>query len=232
MAVQDITTHATEAAWAARDGIRYLVGMDEVGRGALAGPVGVGAVRVDAQALAEAVARDADEVPAGLRDSKQVPLRRRGALAETVAAWRPQHAVAYASPQEIDAAGISLALALAGRRALAALAHHGAVDHVLLDGSHDWLSAPLTLDAMVVFGEAVGVDVPPVTTIVKGDASVATIAAASVLAKVQRDAHMQELDGLAPGYGWASNAGYGSAAHREAIRTLGITDHHRRSWSL
>ena len=60
----------------------------------------------------------------------------------------------------------------------------------------------------------------------------ATIAAASVLAKVQRDAHMQELDGLAPGYGWASNAGYGSAAHREAIRTLGITDHHRRSWSL
>ena len=121
---------------------------------------------------------------------------------------------------------------MAGRRALAQLAGHGPVEGVLLDGVHDWLSAPLTLDAALVFGEAAEVDIPPVTTIVKGDASVATIAAASVLAKVQRDALLRELDAQTPGYGWATNAGYGSAAHREAIRSLGITEHHRQSWSL
>lgn len=230
MAVHDITTHDTEARWAQSSGLRWLVGMDEVGRGALAGPVGVGAVRIDAQAVT--AASDEDPIPAGLRDSKQVPLTRRAALAEEIAQWRPQHAVAYASPQEIDAVGITLALNLAGRRALAALAGHGPVEGVLLDGVHDWLSAPLTLDAALVFGEAADVEIPPVTTIVKGDACVATIAAASVLAKVHRDALLRELDAQTPGYGWATNAGYGSAAHREAIRTRGITPHHRRSWSL
>jgi ribonuclease HII len=160
--VRDITTHDTEAAWARSSGLRWLVGMDEVGRGALAGPVGVGAVRIDAQAVTAASGED--PIPAGLRDSKQVPLTRRAALAEEIARWRPQHAVAYASPQEIDAVGITLALNLAGRRALAALAGHGPVEGVLLDGVHDWLSAPLTLDAALVFGEAAEVDIPPVTT--------------------------------------------------------------------
>lgn len=230
MAVHDITDHAVERELAAA-GARSLVGMDEVGRGALAGPVGVGAVRLDLQELASGADADA-AIPAGLRDSKQVPVRRRAPLAAEVEQWRPQHAVAYACPQEIDAVGISLALCLAGRRALAALADHGPVDRVLLDGSHDWLSAPLTLEAALVFGEAADVDIPPVTTIVKGDASVATIAAASVLAKVDRDAHMRELDAGTPGYGWASNAGYGSQAHRDAIRTQGVTAHHRQSWSL
>lgn len=231
MLVADITRHDVEIECHST-GARFLVGMDEVGRGALAGPVGVGAVRVDARALAEGSDPDVCGVPEGLRDSKQVPVSRRGTLARTVAAWRPEHAVAYASPQEIDAVGISLALCLAGRRALAALAVHGDIDLVLLDGSHDWLSAPLTLDAGPVFGDAADVDVPQVRTIIKGDGSVATIAAASVLAKVDRDARMRALDAQLPGYGWCANVGYGSAAHREAIGSLGVTEHHRRSWAL
>lgn len=231
MLVAAITRHDVELECHAA-GARFIVGMDEVGRGALAGPVGVGAVRVDAQSLAEGSDLDVCRIPEGLRDSKQVPVSRRGSLARTVAGWRPEHAVAYASAQEIDEIGISLALCLAGRRALAALAHHGDIDLVLLDGSHDWLSAQLTLDSGTVFGDAADVDVPRVQTIVKGDGSVATIAAASVLAKVDRDARMHALDARVPGYGWCSNVGYGSAAHREAITTLGVTEHHRRSWAL
>ncbi|WP_245579917.1 ribonuclease HII [Brevibacterium album] len=238
---EGIRTLETEAE-AAFSGVRALIGMDEVGRGSLAGPVGVGAVRwAVAEALAPAVGQDAGgpalegelmQIPEGLRDSKQVPAGRRTALAEAVARWRPQHAVAYASAAEIDAVGITLALSLAGRRALAALAVHGPADLVLLDGSHDWLSAPLTLDAALVFGDAAEIEVPPVRTFVKGDGRIATIAAASILAKTDRDARMRGLDAEFPGYGWASNAGYGSAAHREAIAALGVSPHHRTSWSL
>lgn len=76
------------------------------------------------------------------------------------------------------------------------------------------------------------VEIPRVRTIVKGDGSVATIAAASVLAKVDRDAKMRALHRELPSYGWESNVGYGSAVHREAIASLGVTHHHRRSWAL
>lgn len=238
-----IRTLETEAECAA-EGVRALVGMDEVGRGSLAGPVGVGAVRYAVgSALSgrdegirvppeELLAAEVAGIPAGLRDSKQVSPGRRGPLAEAVALWRPQHAVAYASAAEIDRVGITMALNLAGRRALAALAVHGPADLVLLDGSHDWLSAPLTLDAAAAFAEAADVEVPPVRTFVKGDGRIATIAGASILAKTDRDARMRDLDAEFPGYGWAGNAGYGSQQHREAIRALGVTPHHRTSWNL
>jgi len=226
-----ITDHAVEIACHG-DGARFVIGMDEVGRGALAGPVGVGAVRVDTAVLSDGAEADACRIPDGLRDSKEVPVSRRSALARTVGAWRPEHAVAYASAQEIDAVGITLALCLAGRRALRALLRFGPADLVLLDGNHDWLSSALTLDAALTFGDAVDVDIPRVRTIVKGDGTVATIAAASVLAKVDRDARMRALHREVPSYGWESNAGYGSPAHREAIASLGVTRHHRRSWAL
>lgn len=227
-------------------GVRTVIGMDEVGRGALAGPVGVGAVRFELAALldgddaaaeagsptaAEAGPMSAAEarIPAGLRDSKQVPLAQRAPLAEAVAAWQPEHAVAYASPGEIDACGMTMALCLAGRRALAALQP---ADLVLLDGSFDWLSAALTFDALTVFGEAADVAVPEVRTVVKGDGTVVAIAAASILAKVDRDAIMVALDAEFPAYGWASNAGYGAPAHRAAIAADGPSPHHRRSFRL
>lgn len=209
-----------EVSLAQRWGI--VAGMDEVGRGALAGPVAVGVALIG---------MDAPPVPEGLTDSKALTARRREALIEPVRSWTLASSVGYASPQEIDQWGIIAALRLAGRRALAEVASHGLVPcGVLLDGSHNWLSAPDDL-----FGSIDGPEDPfgrelPVHMQVKADASCAVVAAASVLAKVARDRLMQELDD--PGYGWASNKGYGSAAHTRAIMELGVSDQHRRSWKM
>lgn len=209
-----------EVSLAQRWGI--VAGMDEVGRGALAGPVAVGVALIGV---------DAAPVPEGLTDSKALTARRREALVGPVREWALACAVGYASPQEIDDWGIIVALRLAGRRALAEVASHGLVPGgVLLDGSHDWLSAPDDL-----FGAIDGPDDPfgrelPVQMQVKADASCAVVAAASVLAKVERDRLMHELED--PGYGWASNKGYGSAAHTRAIAELGVSDQHRRSWKM
>jgi len=199
-----------------------VAGMDEVGRGALAGPVAVGVALVGA---------DAGPVPEGLTDSKALSARRREALVEPILSWVRASAVGYASPQEIDRWGIIAALRLAGRRALAQACGHGLVPGgVLLDGSHDWLRAPDDL-----FGDADGPPDPfgvelPVRTRVKADLSCAVVAAASVLAKVERDRLMTQAQD--PGYGWASNKGYGSAAHARAIAQLGVSDFHRRSWKM
>lgn len=199
-----------------------VAGMDEVGRGALAGPVAVGVA---------VIGIDAPPVPEGLTDSKALTARRREALVEPVRSWTLASSVGYASPQEIDQWGIIAALRLAGRRALADVVSYGLVPGgVLLDGSHDWLSAPDDL-----FGALDGPDDPfgvdlPVQMQVKADASCAVVAAASVLAKVERDRLMRELED--PGYGWASNKGYGSAAHTRAIAELGVSDQHRRSWKM
>ena len=209
-----------EVSLARRWGI--VAGMDEVGRGALAGPVAVGVALIGI---------DAAPVPEGLTDSKALTARRREALVDPVREWALASAVGYASPQEIDDWGIIAALRLAGRRALAEVASHGLVPGgVLLDGSHNWLSAPDDLFGAIAGPEdPLGVDLP-VQMQVKADASCAVVAAASVLAKVERDHLMQELED--PGYGWASNKGYGSAAHTRAIVELGVSDQHRRSWKM
>ena len=166
-----------EVSLARRWGI--VAGMDEVGRGALAGPVAVGVAFIGI---------DAAPVPEGLTDSKALTARRREALVDPVREWTLACAVGYASPQEIDDWGIIAALRLAGRRALAEVASHGLVPGgVLLDGSHDWLSAPDDLfGAIDGPGDPFGVDLP-VQMQVKADASCAVVAAASVLAKVERD---------------------------------------------
>ena len=194
-----------------------VAGMDEVGRGALAGPVAVGVALIGVHA---------GPVPEGLTDSKALTPRRRDALVEPIQSWVQDCAVGYASPQEIDRWGIIVALRLAGRRALADVASRGLVPGgVLLDGSHDWLSEPDDL-----FGAIDGPEDPfgvelPVHMQVKADLS-----SASVLAKVARDRLMAETED--PGYGWASNKGYGSAAHARAIAELGVSDFHRRSWKM
>jgi len=197
-----------------------VAGMDEVGRGALAGPVAVGVALIGVHA---------GPVPEGLTDSKALSARRRVALVEPIRSWVLASSVGYASPQEIDRWGIIVALRLAGRRALADVTSQGVMPGgVLLDGSHDWLSAPDDL-----FGAIDGPEDPfgvelPVHMQVKADLSCAVVAAASVLAKVARDRLMTDADD--PGYGWASNKGYGSAAHARAIAELGVCDVHRRSW--
>jgi len=209
VAVSDPTLDVERALLAA--GASCVIGVDEVGRGALAGPVGVGVAVVNTSARA---------FPVGLRDSKMLSEPRRELLAPLAVAWALHSAVGLASPLEVDRLGIIAALGLAGKRALAQLFASG-VDItgavVLLDGNDDWLNKALSTPLHVV-------------TRVRADQDCASVAAASVIAKVHRDRLMIEADAVTPGYEWAGNKGYGSAAHREAIALLGPTLLHRKSW--
>jgi len=192
-------------------GARYIIGCDEVGRGAIAGPVGVGLCVVDATLGLH---------PEGLRDSKMLSEKRREAMAPLAASWALHSAVGLATAEEVDAVGIIAALGIAGKRALAQLHASGAAIQesvILLDGSHDWLSPSLSSPLRV-------------TTRVKADRDCASVAAASVVAKVHRDRLMIEADATHPGYGWSGNKGYGSAAHYAAIDELGASPLHRRTW--
>lgn len=212
-----------------RSGHVYVAGMDEVGRGALAGPVTVGVVVVDAAARS---------APSGVRDSKLLTPGAREALVPKLRRWAVGYAVGHAEPEEIDSYGIIAALRLAARRALAQLPTPPSC--VLLDGSHDWLTAPAEpagLFGLDVLGRRaapqIGLAVEPaVTTLVKADLRCAAVAAASVLAKVERDAVMVERSAAFPDYGWRENKGYSAPEHAAALRRLGPCPQHRRSWSL
>lgn len=204
-----------------REGAALVAGMDEVGRGSLAGPVSVGVVVVTATTRS---------APQGVADSKLLTPLARTALLPALRRWGVARAVGHASSAEIDELGIIAALRLAGTRALATVAVvTGPVDVVLLDGSHDWLTPPqpdlFTLD------EPSG-PLPKVLTRVKADRTCASVAAASVLAKCERDALMVELASEHPEYGWHENKGYASPEHIAALRTWGPCDLHRRSWRL
>lgn len=196
-------------------GRRIVVGVDEVGRGALAGPVAVGACAI------EVIDGIVAPLPEGVRDSKKLTARRREALVDPIMSSVLAGAIGWASAAEIDEIGIMPALTTAALRALGALELEA--DAILLDGDVDVLTAALT---------TAGRPAPVVHLQVAADRDCASVAAASILAKVARDAHMVELDAEAPDYCWASNKGYGSAAHREAIDRCGAHEHHRRSWRL
>lgn len=189
------------------------VGMDEVGRGALAGPVAVGAV---------VLSPNTGRPPAGVRDSKQLTPAARAALVQPIRRWALATAVGMASAAEIDEVGIIAALGRAGARALRAV---GAlpIEVVLLDGNHDWLSPQLGPSEMVP---------PRVVTVVGGDRRCTSVAAASVLAKVTRDDLMVSVHEAHPDYGWDSNKGYAAAAHRAGLLEHGPCELHRRSWRL
>jgi ribonuclease HII len=197
-----------------------VVGIDEVGRGALAGPLTVGAV----------VIVDTTPPPAALDDSKVLTPAIREALVKPLESWAAEWSLGSVSAHEIDAWGLRLALAVAATRALGGL--RLVPSHALIDGSFNLLSAPLDI--------GFGVEPPPelmyarlpCTTIVKGDRVSAAIAAASVLAKVSRDQHMTRLHEDSPCYGWSSNKGYGAPEHLDAIRVHGTTIQHRRTWRL
>ncbi|MBN9176226.1 MAG: ribonuclease HII [Microbacterium sp.] len=192
-----------------------VIACDEVGRGALAGPVAVGAVVVDA-------ARARRRIPEGLRDSKLVAEHRRPEVAARAAAWVCASAVGWSSPAEIDEVGIIRALGLAALRAIADLRAPGLVPEdaiVILDGNHDYITP--------AGGE--GLTVRP---IVKADRDCASAAAASVVAKVARDDLMVRLHDEHPAYQWVRNKGYASAEHRAAIRSHGLSPLHRASWAI
>ncbi|MCU1545176.1 MAG: ribonuclease [Homoserinimonas sp.] len=192
-------------------GARYVIGCDEVGRGAIAGPVAVGMCVVE---------KSMATVPVGLRDSKLLSEKRREQMAPISEDWARFTAVGLATALEVDQLGISAALGLAGKRALGILHQAGTSigeSIVLLDGHFDWLNPALSSPL-------------PVRTLVKADRDCASVAAASVVAKVHRDRLMIDADAGTPGYGWSGNKGYGSAAHYAAITELGATDFHRRTW--
>ncbi|MBM6588575.1 ribonuclease HII [Brevibacterium sp. RIT 803] len=215
------------------EGYEFVIGIDEVGRGALAGPVSVGVALFDLRELTDA------EVPAGIHDSKQLSALSRQTATDRVNGWARATAVGSTTPSELDELGMTMALNLAGRRALSDMlmpllgsAVLPPSTMVLLDGKHDWLSAPLTLDCLGIFGPAADLELPQVRTVIKGDGSVPVIAAASIVAKVHRDEAMIALAEAHPQYGWESNVGYGTMRHRRGIADFGPSIHHRRSFRL
>ena len=195
---------------------RAVAGCDEVGRGSLGGPVSVGVVVV------EAVTR---RPPTGLRDSKLLPPAAREALVPRINSWSCCSAVGHASAAEIDEIGILRALRLAGERAIATLAVRP--DIILLDGNYDWFTRPDRSPA-----SPISVEPERVTLKVKADLTCASVAAASVIAKVARDRLMVELSRSYPRYGWDSNKGYAAPEHRAALLEVGPCEEHRRSWRL
>jgi len=194
----DLPTFELEATHRARGAIR-IAGVDEVGRGPLAGPV-----------TAAAVVLDPARIPEGLNDSKKLSAKRRVALLPRILE-AAEVSVAHASVEEIDRLNILRAAQLAMVRALAGLSRQP--DHALVDGT----MLPRDL-------------VCPASAIVRGDARCLSIAAASIVAKCARDRVMVDLAQQHPGYGWETNMGYGSAAHLAALKSHGITPHHRRSF--
>jgi ribonuclease HII len=172
------------------------------------------------------------ELLADVRDSKLLKAADRERLDPLVRAWSVASAVGHASAREIDELGIMGALRTAGNRAWFEILGAGITpDVVLLDGSHNWLSPaaqPSLFDEVITDP---GCDAP-VHTLVKADMQCLSVAAASVLAKVERDQHMRELHLECPDFGWDVNKGYATAAHREAIRTHGPSPYHRISWNL
>ena len=177
-----------------------LAGVDEAGRGPLAGPVVAAAV----------VLGDSCSI-LGLADSKTLSAPRREALAGEIRQHAAAWALGMASVEEIDQMNILQATLLAMQRAVQGLGT--APDLVLVDGNR----AP-RLSC-------------PVRTVVRGDATIQSISAASILAKVARDAILQELDAVYPGYGFAIHKGYPTAAHRQALHVLGPSPVHRRSFA-
>lgn len=192
-----------------------VIACDEVGRGALAGPVAVGAAVMDAAGARR-------RVPEGLRDSKLVLEHRRAAVAERAREWVLASSVGWADAAEIDRVGIMRALGLAALRAIAELRAFGIVPEdaiVILDGNYDYITP----------AGGAGLQVRP---IIKADRDCASASAASVIAKVARDDLMTGLHEETPAYQWSRNKGYASPEHRAAIRAHGLSAHHRASWAI
>jgi len=184
-----------------KSGMTFIAGVDEVGRGALAGPVAVAAVILNPK-----------DLPSGVDDSKALTAERRREAFEVIMAKALAIAIATASAGEIDALNIRGATLLAMRRALSALSLPACF--ALIDGR----------------------DVPPglacpAEALIGGDALSLSIAAASIIAKVTRDAMMARLEGPFPGYGFSAHVGYATPQHLRALKTLGTTPMHRLSFA-
>lgn len=193
-----MTMELEESLWAR--GCTCVAGVDEVGRGPLAGPV-----------VAAAVVLNRASIPEGLNDSKKLSAKRRAFLTPLLR-QSAQVGLGVASVEEIDALNILQASLLAMRRAVAAL--------------------PVVPDHLLIDGNRLPVDLPcPAIPVVGGDGRSPSIAAASIVAKTWRDDVMKEAAAQFPGYGWETNAGYPTKCHKSALRDLGVTPFHRRSFA-
>lgn len=192
----------------------FLAGVDEVGRGALAGPVTVGIALVDASC---------GDFPPGLKDSKQMSAAAREKMVPEIESWVADVAVGHAGPDVVDSLGIMAALRWAAADALAKL--RSVPSLVLLDGSYDWWSHGSLFEENAL-------PTLPVHMKVKADASCAVVSAASVCAKVARDVLMVRYDKEYPGYDWAQNKGYSSPTHIQGLEAHGPSALHRQSWKL
>jgi ribonuclease HII len=226
-------------------GHRWVAGLDEVGRGAWAGPLTVGIAVLTPQA-------DDRPMPSFLRDSKLLAEARREALFDEVVAWCDAWSVGHASPVECDRYGMTAALRLAAIRALGSLRRR--MDAMLIDGPRDlllgrkaaqddgpdpcdsprrpaWRTVEADFEATVA---AVRRRRPPsvVVPVVDGDATCAAVSAASVLAKVVRDRLMRNDAEHYPPFDFDRNKGYPSPTHRAALQGYGLTSIHRRSWAF
>jgi ribonuclease HII len=191
------------ALWQA--GLTLVAGIDEAGRGALAGPVAAAAVILPAD-------QDMGMWLKGVRDSKLLTPRQRETVREKILQYAAAFGVGFSTSEEIDEIGILPATRLAACRALEQLSLSPA--HILLD---------------YIFLPEISI---PQTALIKGDRRSLSIAAASILAKTARDALMRELDLSYPGYGLAVHKGYGTRAHRQAIQQFGACPIHRLSFTL
>ena len=185
----------------------HIAGLDEAGRGALAGPVCVGAVILphDDPHLARTLA--------GARDSKQMTPRQRGELAPRIKNLAREWGIGFASAEEIDSMGIVPATRLAACRALESFCIFP--DYLLTDFRLELPELDISQSALV-----------------KGDQRSLSIAAASILAKTARDELMIELDAQFPAYGFSRHKGYGTPAHRRKVRTLGHSPVHRKTFHI
>jgi ribonuclease HII len=208
-----------------RSGAGLLAAVDEVGRGALAGPVSVGVVLL---------AADSKPAPFGVADSKLLTPQARQKLVPRIRRWALDCAVGHASAAEIDQIGIIRALRLAAERAVGQLSL--LPEWILLDGNYDYLTPPADLE---LFGLPGPLSEPdrwrcsvPVRTLIKGDMRCSSIAAASVLAKTERDAMLVSYAEQYPQYGFAENKAYASRQHLAALAEHGPCEIHRCSWNL
>ncbi len=200
MPVTSPTLRFERRCWKAGD--RLVCGIDEVGRGAWAGPTTVAAVIPPPLHLR------------GVRDSKMLSRVRRERAAIDVRGWAVAIGIGHASHLECDELGMTRALRLAGERALGELSAQGyEPDRIILDGNHNYLG----------LGDRV-------VTIVRGDATSLAVAAASVVAKVTRDRLMRDEAEHFPPYGFESNVGYPAPVHKAALAAYGPSTIHRRSW--
>jgi ribonuclease HII len=213
-----------------KEGYQWVGGMDEVGRGAWAGPLSVGVTL-----LPHGITRR--NMPLWLRDSKLLHEVRREAIFDDVAAWCAHWAVGHATAAECDRFGMTAALRLAAFRALS---HLPVVpDALLVDGPYNMLKEPPVQLQLLEDGPLrERPEMPEITTpatvvpLVDADARCAAVSAASVLAKVVRDRMMRDEAPHYPAYQFEENKGYPSSAHKRALRGYGLSAIHRRSWAF